>query len=166
MSYFFLLVFYILGAENETPECECGGTLVILHEEFISRGASKSPFLMKHWVPIDCFDALSHFWLFTLPVLLFHHIISNTETSHFQGDYKTLQQAAAHHHKNDRVHIGNCLSGSSWAPAPQPSPLPLHPPSPLCAQLPSVHTTLQTMRDTHRTSRRWNQPHQNRRESL
>lgn len=93
----------------------------------------------------------NHFWLFTLPVLAHHINIKHWNKRQkwsFSADYQTLQQATGHHHKNDRVHIGNCH------PAGVKHPQQTLPPPQPCVLSCSVHTIhswlqLQTMRDIH-----------------
>lgn len=106
-------------------------------------------FFWKHWVSIYCLDVFK-------PFLAIHSASSSPPHQHqalkqttkviIQADYKTLQQATGHHHKNDWVHIGNCHPAQvkhqhQTLPAPQP-----------CVLSCSVHTIhpwlqLQTMRN-------------------
>lgn len=114
---------------------------------------TRAYFCMKHWVSIHCFDVFKPFVAIhsasPTPAARPHQTLKQTTKVIIQADYKTPQQATGHHHKNDRVHIGNCHPAPVEHQHQSPSPA-----AALCAQLPSVHTIhpwlhLQTMRDSH-----------------
>lgn len=100
-------------------------------------------FCMKHWASIYCFDVFKAFVAIhsasPTPARP-HQTLKQTTKVIIQADYKTLQQATGHHHKNDRVHIGNCHPAPVEHQHQSPSPTPTHP-SPVCSAAFCAHYT-------------------------
>lgn len=93
---------------------------------------TRAHFCMKHWVSMYCFDVFKPFVAIhsasPTPARP-HQTLKQTTKVIIQADYKTLQQATGHHHKNDRVHIGNChpAPAEHQHHSPRPPPRPAQP---------------------------------------